>query len=1106
MTPNPSFRQVPLLHRPLLLSLAFGCVGSFLPTQLLAGPVPSDKPVHFPAWWFERDVIKRLDPPAATPLWASGHYPASDDFATVNEGQLKTMVAAAVAEMNSRLPDEVDGAGTSDGAGRALNNLVASWNAAPAPGITREDFAAVNVGQLKAVSSMIYGRLRAVGYPDLSFWSNVLGNANDYAAANLGQVKYLLSFDPSGLQHDRWTGITGTDISTIPLGTVPGSPGSQPGTTDRDNNPLEDSSASVNYGERFRGYLVPPASGVYRFWLLASGTAQLYISNDDDPVNSILRASVTSSTDANNWTDANAGKSTLLWLEKGKPYHIEVRHKAGTGGNHIKVGWLVPTTPAHQDPINVTTPTQIIPASALWNRLGKPAPVFTPPAALTWTDSPQNASNPESHKNYNAAVRFLTQATYGPSGWLTDATYDINDVWTNATAAGSGSNVIPYDVSRVQSLGFEGWINEQMNPAVIPQTRLHDYVQKKRTWDSSGSGNHYWHNLFYSAWWRAAITGRDQLRQRVAFALSQTMVISNTALNPRSDATSDYYDDALAKNAFGNFRTILKDVTLHPAMGLYLNMLRNEKPDADPTLVSTARVPNENYARELLQLFSIGMHRLNPDGSLLLNSAGKPVPTYDQKTVEGIAHIFTGWDYEYHIPGYNPWFYDADLIAQWNLLKQSDPDAPAPAAPPERHVPEYIRPMISYPGKHFTGQKRILNNEVLPGMPKFGSQNVPAYGSHASISGLASDPTYVGLPNAELDAVLDSIFNHPNCGPFICRQLIQRLVTSNPSPGYVYRVVAAFNNDGTSGIDPITGQDRRNGRGNMDSVVKAILLDHEARSASMLTQPTFGKQREPVLRITALARAFPSTDGDPAVNLWKMHTTSFVPAANHWQGDLNQTPLGAPSVFNFYRPDYQFPQMGADITTPEFQLTTGTSVINQANFVHDAFFMWPPRSGTQGLASFLQGNKIICMDLTPWMSLMASNDLDNLIDELNKRLMAGQFPAEGKQVIKDFVTNKTVSSSSTVVDNKVTITTSVPHTYAVGDRIMFHPAPVAEQPRKTHVITAVPTANSFTIAHDTTYTYPGRTVSTLHDHSSPRERLFTVVNLMVNSPDFIIQR
>jgi uncharacterized protein (DUF1800 family) len=393
-----------------------------------------------------------------------------------------------------------------------------------------------------------------------------------------------------------------------------------------------------------------------------------------------------------------------------------------------------------------------------------------PPPPPAWTDD---------HATDAGAVRFLHQATFGAS---------IGDV---AALKGMPS--------------YEAWIDDQFTQPVstqLPQVRARELS------DASGGGQ-FDETLTFNAWWRNSVTGPDQLRQRVAFALSQIHVVSAQGpLDNRADALSYFYDK-LAANAFGNFRDILENTTLTPAMGRYLDMLRNDKPD-----LSIGRIPNENYAREIKQLFSIGLYRLWPDGTLILNSKEAPVETYTQREIVGYAHAFTGWDY-----GYNGAFRTSIGAAT-----------------------DWTRQMREVPARHFTGPKRILNNEVLPGLPSSGGQPLDPYATHSA--SYFNDPAYQSLPSQELDAVHDQLFNHPNVGPFICRQLIQRMVTSHPSRDYLYRVVQAFNNNG-AGV-----------RGDMKAVIKAIFLDSEARSNSAAVKGEFGKQREPLLRFTAAGRAF----------------------------------------------------------------------------------------------------------------------------------------------------------------------------------------------------------------------------------------------------------
>jgi len=339
-------------------------------------------------------------------------------------------------------------------------------------------------------------------------------------------------------------------------------------------------------------------------------------------------------------------------------------------------------------------------------------------------------------------------------------------------------------------------------------------------------------------WFRNALWGDDQLRQRVAFALSEIMVVSQLgALQGRPFAVADYYD-MLAENAFGNYRDLIEKVTLHPAMGVYLSMLGNEKPN--PALNIR---PDENYARELMQLFSIGLVQLNIDGTVALDGNNQPIPTYDQEIIEGFAHVFTGWTW------------------------RGSPSFGSGRVP----VSSQYFPMEHWPDFHDTGEKMLLNGTVLP-------------------------PGQTG--EQDLAGALDNIFNHANVGPFVAIRLIQRLTTSNPSPGYVRRVAEVFNNNG-AGV-----------RGDLGAVVKAILLDPEA-SPSMAMEID-GKLKEPLLRLTQLFKAYnaSSTSGRyPLVGSYIL---------------FGQGPLQSPSVFNFFSPFFAPPGeiRNSNLVAPELEIAT----------------------------------------------------------------------------------------------------------------------------------------------------------------------------------------
>ena len=341
------------------------------------------------------------------------------------------------------------------------------------------------------------------------------------------------------------------------------------------------------------------------------------------------------------------------------------------------------------------------------------------------------------------------------------------------------------DIGEAGRVGPETWINQQMQK---PATYLSAGIQQ-------GDRNRW--NEFVNAWWRNSVQAEDQLRQRVAFALSQIFVVSSLdGLGDEQEGLANYYD-VLLKYSFGNYRDLLEEITLNPIMGEYLSMKGNRRPDPEQNIQ-----PDENYARELLQLFSIGLVQLNDDGTPKLDESGQTIPTYDQTNIEGFAHLFTGWH-----------FANADDF-RW----PSDTD--------------YVSPMKPWPEYHDSGEKKLLNGFVT-----------------------AANQT----PEQDLKQGLDNVFYHPNVGPFISKQLIQRLVTSNPSPDYVRDVAAVFNNNAA-------GE-----RGSLASTVKAILMHREARLGHLDNPDTYGKIKEPLLRVTQLWRAFGQVSIHRDFNLSLIH-------------------------------------------------------------------------------------------------------------------------------------------------------------------------------------------------------------------------------------------
>lgn len=430
---------------------------------------------------------------------------------------------------------------------------------------------------------------------------------------------------------------------------------------------------------------------------------------------------------------------------------------------------------------------------------------------------------------------------------------------------------------------------------------------------------YYWH----TAWWQYTMTEADVLRNRIALALSEIFVVSELPeLDDVPLSLANYYD-MLLDNSFGNFRQLLEDVTFHPAMGVYLTHVNNPKSDT-----SLNRFPDENYAREVMQLFTIGLYELNDDGTQKLDSLGKPIPTYDNDDIAEFAKVFTGLTYG-----------DAFLFGQ----------------DPQGHL-SFTVPMIMKDFWHNPGQKALLNGFTIP--------------NRNPIDGIA-----------DISDALDNLFNHPNVGPFIARKLIQRLVTSNPTPAYIGRVTNAFNNNG-SGV-----------RGDMKAVIKAILLDEEARDCAMVDDPFAGMLREPITRYTQLCRAFNafSNAGTFRNDMDDFHKLVF------------QRPLASPSVFNFFQPDYQpiGPIDDADMFAPEFQITNSVTILGYANRLHD----WIMKTNeVMEYLDFFSGeqndsDRYVNLELTDELNLEEVSEVGALIERLNIILVAGQMTDATRNIL-----------------------------------------------------------------------------------------------------------
>jgi len=505
--------------------------------------------------------------------------------------------------------------------------------------------------------------------------------------------------------------------------------------------------------------------------------------------------------------------------------------------------------------------------------------------------------------NANDSVRFLNQVSFG-----------ANDAEMAKTRQ-FGYSAILEDQFYMPGASHEAYINAISATLPAGQSLSDSYVMH--------------------TFWRQAATGQDQLRRRVAFALSQIFVISlqdANLQNYRRGVAS--YMDMLTRNAFGNYRQLLQDVTLHPMMGLYLSHLRNRK--EDPAL---NRVPDQNYAREVMQLFSIGLYELNPDGTLTLVN-GQPVETYDSDDIVGLSRVFTGFS----------WAGCANTST--NCFNGGGTQSPN----------REVMPMQSFPQFHSISEKSFLEQTIL--------------------ANATPDP------DGDLSKALDVIAGHANVGPFIGRQLIQRLVTSNPSQAYVGRVAQAFNSGTfTSNLYSVgTGQ-----RGDLRATIAAILLDPEARTFPVADS---GKTREPILRLAHWMRAF---NARSASGYFQLGTTDD-PATQ-----LGQSPMRSPTVFNFYRPGYvppNTPIATAGLVAPELQNVNEISVVGYSNFMRSAV--------QNGVGS--NNPRDIQPDYTAELAL--AHDADLLIDRVSLLLTAGSMSAATRTLILNVINSVPMTATN----------------------------------------------------------------------------------------------
>lgn len=498
-----------------------------------------------------------------------------------------------------------------------------------------------------------------------------------------------------------------------------------------------------------------------------------------------------------------------------------------------------------------------------------------------------------------AGARFLAQAAFGPS---------------------------VASLAAVRSRGFAGWISDQFKAPRGDSHVSRLFAQREALGSGGFTGPAFGarnNELMLNESWRSYMVGQDLLRQRVVASYLEIFVVNSRVgggigLEQNQAAVAGYVD-MLETLAFGNFRQLLEGLSTSVAMGVYLSFRDNVKAEYDANGVEI-RVPDENYARELLQLFSIGLYSLNPDGSLKLVN-GLPEETYTQADIFNLARVFTGW--------------------RLSKPAKGDPD-----------VAEWTRPMVPWDAFHSPEEKRFLGTVIPPNTP-----TVPS-----------------------MAQALDTVFNHPNVGPFIGRQLIQRLVTSNPSGAYVARVTQAFNDNG------------RGVRGDMKAVIRAILLDPEARSGDDGSQPSNvrGKVREPMMRLIAMARAMEV--GDPG--------TVVFPIANLSRSTtgIGQAPLQSPSVFNFFRPGYVPPQslLGQQgYVAPEFQIVRGPIIAASINKINEFVRI---------------ADTLVLVDLRHWLGLAGQPRA--LVDRISLMLTGATVAEADLQAFADLVA--TVPSSKTL--------------------------------------------------------------------------------------------
>ena len=505
-----------------------------------------------------------------------------------------------------------------------------------------------------------------------------------------------------------------------------------------------------------------------------------------------------------------------------------------------------------------------------------------------------------------AAARFLSQAGFG--GNMTDVDEIVNigyEQWLDDQAALPASNYL-MELEDIWNVIFNGYLNA-------------GYLED----DIFGP----YHPHFSYTFFEHLLTEDDQFRQKMSYVLSQIFVVSiNSDLRDWAYSLASYYD-IFQTHGLGNYKDLLTEISLHPAMGFYLSHFENPKTDLPNNIH-----PDENYAREIMQLFSIGLYELNTNGTYKM-SGGERIPTYDNDDIKELAKVFTGLG----AGGIQDWVDWTGGVPVWNL---------------GIYATDRTVPMNMYESEHEQGPKVLFG----------GSHTIPA--------------GQTGMEDIE-DAI-DVLFNHPNVGPFLAKRIIQRLIKSNPSPAYIGRAAAAFNDNG-SGV-----------RGDMLALFKAILLDPEARSCDALEVNNPGRLREPVMRFTSLLKALPLTANGG--NYWD--------AGVQFDRDMSQQVLASPTVFNFYLPDYQpNGEIGeAGLVAPEFQIFNTRTSISYINKVHNStiwnyiLYDWE--------ADEVFGDNVVTLDNDYLTNAIANDGIEKFLNDIDITLGLGQISDNTRNLIR----------------------------------------------------------------------------------------------------------